>query len=62
MAVIQHEVWTCDFCGKAIGDRSAGLKGRLELRKPGARGTARRVEICLHALCETKLTKHATRL
>jgi len=36
VAVITHEVWTCDFCGKPIAS-GKGLKGTLTLRKQGVK-------------------------
>lgn len=61
MGIVTHEELTCDFCGKRITDPAAGLRGRLQLRKPHARGTARAVEIALHPACQGKLTRNATK-
>jgi hypothetical protein len=58
VAVITHEVWTCDFCGKPIAS-GKGLKGTLTLRKQGVKGIGRRVVIALHDACNDKLTRNA---
>jgi hypothetical protein len=58
MGRIVREEYVCDFCGKAIADGDA-LIGRLGLRKAGARGLGRKVEVALHASCSDKLTQHA---
>jgi ribosomal protein L24E len=58
MGVIVREEYICDFCGKAIGDGDA-LVGRLSLRKAGARGLGRNLNVALHADCSAKLTRYA---
>jgi ribosomal protein L24E len=58
MGVIVREEYICDFCGKAIGDGDA-LVGRLSLRKAGARGLGRNLNVALHADCSEKLTRYA---
>ena len=59
MGVIVREEYVCDFCDKAIGDTDA-LVGRLSLRKAGARGLGRNLDVALHADCSVKLTQFAT--
>jgi hypothetical protein len=61
MGRIVREEYVCDFCGKGIGDGDA-LVGRLSLRKAGARGLGRNLEVALHAGCSDKLTRHAAPL
>jgi hypothetical protein len=58
MGVVVRQEYVCDFCGRAIGDGSA-LVGRLSLRKAGARGLGRNLELALHDTCSDKLTRHA---
>ena len=58
MGVIVRQTYVCDFCGKAIGEGSAFV-GRLSLRKAGARGLGRNLELALHDACSGKLTRHA---
>ena len=61
MGVILIEELICDFCGKRIADPSAGFRGQLDLRKPHAKGTGRRVNLVLHPACLSKLTRAATK-
>ena len=58
MGVIVRQTYVCDFCGKAIGEGSAFV-GRLSLRKAGARGLARNMQVLLHAECSDKLIRYA---
>ena len=59
MGVVVTEQYVCDFCGKAIGDGEA-LLGRLTLRKAGARGLGRNLDVAFHQSCSEKLTRHAS--
>jgi hypothetical protein len=58
MGVIVRQEYICDFCGKEIGGGGA-LVGRLSLRKAGARGLGRNLELALHDTCSDTLTRHA---
>ncbi|HEY8200652.1 MAG TPA: hypothetical protein VII47_04805 [Actinomycetota bacterium] len=59
MGVIVRQEYVCDFCGQAIGETDAFV-GRLSLRKAGARGLGRNLDVALHADCTVKLTQFAT--
>jgi hypothetical protein len=57
MGVIIREEYVCDFCGKGIGEDA--VVGRLSLRKAGARGLGRNLNVALHETCSQKLTRYA---
>jgi hypothetical protein len=58
MGIVVREEYVCDFCGKPIeGDDI--LVGRLSLRKAGARGLGRNVQLALHAECSDKFVRYA---
>jgi hypothetical protein len=61
MGITLTENFTCDYCGKRITDPANVWRGRLDLRKPHARGLGTRVEIVLHAPCRDKLTANANK-
>lgn len=61
MGIVTVEELTCDFCGKRISDPSAGLRGRLRVRKLASRGPGRIVEIALHPVCGDRLTAKASK-
>jgi hypothetical protein len=58
MGIIVKEEYVCDYCGTGINDERA-LVGRLSLRKAGARGLARNMQVLLHAECSDKLIRYA---
>ena len=58
MGIIVKEEYVCDYCGTGINDERA-LVGRLSLRKAGARGLARNMQVLLHAECSDKLVRYA---
>jgi hypothetical protein len=58
MGIIVKEEYVCDYCGTGISDERA-LVGRLSLRKAGARGLARNMQVLLHAECSDKLVRYA---
>jgi hypothetical protein len=58
MGVIVHEEYVCDFCGKPVGEGDA-MVGRLSVRKAGARGLGRNLDLALHPACSDKLTRRA---
>jgi hypothetical protein len=58
MGVIVREEYVCDYCGTGINGERA-LVGRLSLRKAGARGLARNMQVLLHAECSDKLIRYA---
>ena len=58
MGIIVKEEYVCDYCGTGINDERA-LVGRLSLRKAGARGLARNMQVLLHAECSDKLIRFA---
>ena len=49
----------CHYCGSLIADTDV-IVGRLTLRKRGAGGLPREMELILHAACVKKLTKNST--
>jgi hypothetical protein len=61
MGVIVREEYVCDYCGTGINGARA-LVGRLSLRKMGARGLARNMQVLLHAECSDKLIRYARSL
>jgi hypothetical protein len=58
MGIIVKEEYVCDYCGTGINGERA-LVGRLSLRKAGARGLARNMQVLLHAECSDKLIRYA---
>jgi hypothetical protein len=58
MGVIVKEEYICDYCGTGINGERA-LVGRLSLRKAGARGLARNMQVLLHSECSEKLVRFA---
>lgn len=59
MGIIRTESFVCDFCGEEV-DREHALVGDLVLRKAGARGLGRKVQVALHDDCSGKLTQYAS--
>jgi hypothetical protein len=58
MGVIVTEEYVCDFCSGTIKREEAQV-GSLVLRRPGARGLGRSVQVALHEDCVGKLIRFA---